>query len=748
MALDLDAWLLDLNVEGDRIALWLKHPTKVIRKLIEYKPSFYVVPQRKALHETKQVLESHPDIDRVEIVQRFHPIQSHEKRPVLLITCDRLSTFARTWHDIENLEKVEVCNVDFPLEQKWLYETGFFPMAKLKYTAGDTLSALELCDSQEAIHYEIPDLTRVKLEVGIKTQYAVARPQDSLSWIRLHNGEEILLDKMNEHDMILELIKTVHDLDPDIIETDNGDNFLFPYLITRASKYALLNTITFSRDGIPLHKCLQQFHGSGSYFSYGVMYYRPSRQVCLHGRIHVDIGSGTHAFPLQGLPGMVEVARVTLSPLQKVSRITIGQAMSSMQFYKAHQLGLLIPLSKTNTAEYFKSGLKMLESDRGGFVYSPIVGFFEKVAETDFASMYPSIMLTRNISPETILCSCKDSPLQVPELGYNVCNRRIGLIPQALELILTKRKTYKLLAKAGSDKERYSSMEKALKWILVTCFGYTGYRNARFGRIEAHESVTAWARKILLEAAQIAEGFGLEVIHGIVDSLWLSGSENEHIYEQFCEAVTAATEIEMQSKGIYKWVVFLPTKASPAVGALTHYYGVFRDGTIKVRGLELRRHDTPLLIKQAQDEIMGLLAKANNWYQFQKLLPHAQRTLQQYIDRVMHGDVALSDLLVTMRISRHPEAYKNYSRQAIAAWQAKRLGMELQPGQMVHYLITNARAKRPQERVLIAQLLDRTTPRYDRDTYRKLLDRMFENMLLFMPLQKRKSLLFRNKCLV
>jgi DNA polymerase elongation subunit (family B) len=698
--------------------------------------------------ETKHALEAHPHIDRVEIVQRFHPIQSHESRPVLLVVCDHLSAFARTWHDIENLEKAEVCNVDFPLEQKWLYETGFFPMAKLKYTAGETLNALELCDSQEVIHYEIPDLTRVKLELGIKTQYAVARPQDPLSWIRLHNGEEILIDRTNEHDMILDLIKTIHELDPDVIETDNGDNFLFPYLITRASKYALLNTLTFSRDGIPLHNCLRKFQGSGSYFSYGVMYYRPSSQFYLHGRIHLDIGSGTHAFPLQGLPGMIEVARVTLSPLQKVSRITIGQAMSSMQFYKAHQLGLLIPLSKTNTAEYFKSGLKMLESDRGGFVYSPIVGFFEQVAETDFSSMYPTLMLTRNISPETILCSCKDSPLKVPELGYNVCNKRIGLIPQALELILAKRKAYKLLAKAGPDKERYSSMEKALKWILVTCFGYTGYRNARFGRIEAHEAVTAWARKILIEAAQIAEGFGLEVIHGIVDSLWLSGSEQERIYEQFCEAVTAATEIEMQSKGIYKWVVFLPTKASPAVGALTHYYGVFRDGTIKVRGLELRRHDTPLLIKQAQDAILGLLAKANNWHQFQKLLPHARRILQQYIDRVMHGDIALSDLLVTMRISRHPEAYKNYSRQAIAAWQAKRLGMELQPGQMVHYLLTNAQAKRPQERVLIAQLLDRTAPQYDRVAYRKLLDRMFENMLLFMQPQRRKSLLFRNKCLV
>jgi len=746
--LELQPWLLDLNIEGDRIALWFKHPTKIARKLIKYQPSFYVVPQKTSFPEIEQMLNSHPHVDQIELVQRFHPIQAHESRPVFRVTCDRLSSFQKTWHDIEALDKAELCNVDFPLVQKWMYETGFFPMAQIKYTSnGDTLDALELCDSRETIQYDIPDLTRLKLEVGIKTSSLLASERDPLKWIRLLNGEEIIIERLNEHDMLLELMRTVRTLDPDIIEAENGDNFLFPYLIARASKYGLGDTFTLSRDSFPLQRCLRTMHGSGSYFSYGIIYYRSPRQFYLHGRLHIDTANGTHAFPLQGLPGMIEVARVTLSPLQLVSRITIGQAMTSMQFYKAHQLGILIPQSKTNTAEHFKTGLKMLQSDRGGFIFSPLVGFFENVAETDFSSMYPTIMLNHNISPETVLCSCQDSPLRVPELGYNVCDKRIGLVPQALELILTKRKAYKLLAKQGPEKERYESMEKALKWILVTCFGYTGYRNSRFGRIEAHESVTAWARKILLEAAHIADDFNLEIIHGIVDSLWLKGSTEDTIYKQYCDAVTAATGIEMQHKGIYKWVVFLPTKAFPGVGALTHYYGVFRDGTIKVRGLELRRHDTPLFIKQAQDALLRLLAKANDWQQFQALLPKAYKLLQHYTKRVMEGDVDPAALLLTMRLSRLPEAYQNSSRQALAAWQCKRLGMNPQPGQMVQYLLTNAQAKRPQDRLLLAQLLERTNRSYDRSAYRELLERMFENMLLFMKKSKSTGL-FRNRQLV
>jgi len=740
----LDAWLLDINVERDQIALWLKHPTAVTRKLIKYKPTFYVVPKKVSYLETEQILNSHPHVEQFELVQRFHPIHAHKRRPVFRVVCDHISQFTRTWRDIDKLEKCEVCNVDFPIVQKWMYETGIFPMAHLRYTTGNTLEALELRDSLETIQYEIPELVKVKLDIDVQTHYAVARQRDPLKWIRIHNGEEILIEHMNEHDMLLELMEVIRNLDPDIIVTNNGDSFIFPYLIARASKYGLLDTFTLSRDRTPLRKCLRTWRGSGSYFSYGIIYYRSPDQFYLHGRIHIDEGSGSHAFPFQGIPGMIEVARITLSPLQKVSRITIGQAMTSMQFHKAHQLGILIPPSKTNTAEYFKSGSKILQSDRGGFIYSPTVGFYENVAETDFSSMYPSIMLTRNISPETVLCSCHDSPHHVPELGYNVCNKRTGLVPQALQLVLRKRKAYKLLAKQGPNKARYSSMEKALKWILVTAFGYTGYRNSRFGRIEAHESVTAWARKILLDAAELAEQFGLEIIHGIVDSLWLKGATDDETYNKFCETVSTTTKIEMQHKGIYKWVVFLPTKAFPTVGALTHYYGVFRNGKIKVRGLELRRHDTPVLVKKAQDEILGILAKADNWAQFKALLPKVRRILQRYIDQVMEWAIDPTDLLITMRLSRYPEQYKNHSRQAIATWQAKRIGLNLQPGQKIQYLITNAHAKRYQERILIAQRFDHNLRLYDRYAYRKLLERMLENMLIFLPKNELKFYLHRN----
>ena len=57
--------------------------------------------------------------------------------------------------------------------------------------------------------------------------------------------------------------------------------------------------------------------------------------------------------------------------------------------------------------------------------------------------------------------------------------------------------------------------------MLVTCFGYLGYKNARFGRIEAHEAVTAYGRDKLLCAKEIFEAAGFTVLHGLTDCLWV-----------------------------------------------------------------------------------------------------------------------------------------------------------------------------------------------------------------------------------
>jgi DNA polymerase elongation subunit (family B) len=96
----------------------------------------------------------------------------------------------------------------------------------------------------------------------------------------------------------------------------------------------------------------------------------------------------------------------------------------------------------------------------------------------------------------------------VPEANYNVCRRRRWLIPKTLEPLLERRKRYKkLMRECGGESERkkYDSRQTAIKWMLVSCFGYLMYKNARFGRIEAHKATTAYGREKLLLAKEVAE---------------------------------------------------------------------------------------------------------------------------------------------------------------------------------------------------------------------------------------------------
>ena len=137
-------------------------------------------------------------------------------------------------------------------------------------------------------------------------------------------------------------------------------------------------------------------------------------------------------------------------------------------------------------------------------------------------------MLKKNLSAESIRCSCcPDSILRVPELDYNICEKRIGIIPTSLKIVLEKRAKYKRSKNDSNNdsispklKAIYEARQNSLKWILVTSFGYLGFNNAKFGRIDAHIAVCAFDRQILLHATRIAERHGFKVLHGIVDSIW------------------------------------------------------------------------------------------------------------------------------------------------------------------------------------------------------------------------------------
>ena len=232
-------------------------------------------------------------------------------------------------------------------------------------------------------------------------------------------------------------------------------------------------------------------------------------------------------------------------------------------------------------------------------------------------------MVKNNISAETVLCKCcPDSNLRIPELDYNICEKRTGVVPKSLKLILSKRLTYKRLKEKTKDpklKEIYDNRQIALKWILVTCFGYLGYRNAKFGTMDGHIGVCAFGRDAFLKSARTAENEGFEVVHGIVDSLWLKKKDSTiDEFKQLCKIISDEIGVCLNFEGRYKWIVFLPSKMHPHIGVLNRYYGVMENGKLKVRGIEVRKRDTPKFVYDAQMEMIDVLSKANNSAEFMK----------------------------------------------------------------------------------------------------------------------------------
>jgi DNA polymerase elongation subunit (family B) len=358
------------------------------------------------------------------------------------------------------------------------------------------------------------------------------------------------------------------------------------------------------------------------------------------------------------------------------------------------------------------------------------MGMHDNVAEIDFSSMYPTIMVRHNISAETILCGCCPQP-KVPEAGYNICERREGLIPRTLRPILERRKAFKARMRdlQGAEREIYSRKQTALKWLLVVCFGYLGYRNARFGRIEAHEAVTAYGREKLLLAKEISEARGFRMLHGLTDAVWITkpGMTRDEVLS-LCAEIGKAADVPIELEGIYKWVVFLPSKTSPDFPVATRYFGAFEDGKIKARGLAFRRDDTPPLIKEAQERMLRVLGSCKDSQEYRERNGEVREILQEYEIRLRSGEVRNEDLLVAKSVRRKVSEYKVANHTALALQQLDDAGIEIHPGEKVQYLMRDASSKNKEDRVRAHPFVT-GEDFYDEEKYEELLRNAAEEVL-------------------
>ena len=514
--------------------------------------------------------------------------------------------------------------------------------------------------------------------------------------------------------------------DPDVILSEWGDSTILPLLRQQAER--LRSSLPLNRDE---SAAVQQSRGR-SYTSYGRILFKAS-SITLFGRIHVD-KQNSFISEKCDFAGLWELARLTKLPIQYAARTTTGTGISYMQMELAHRDGVLIPEQKAEPEDP-KRPDELLVADRGGLVFVPKLGFTPNVAELDFVSQFPSIMARFNISPETVNCPCCPDAPRIPELGYRICQKRRGITSRVVERLIAKRCELKKLLKTSPPDTalRMKLQRDSMKWLLVCCFGYTGYKNARFGKIEAHEAINAVARETLLVAKEIAEADGFELIHALVDSLyvWKEGATRED-YERLSQEIENRTRLPLAIESVYRYVVFLPSKQYADVPVPNRFFAVGEDGELKVRGLECRRHDTPPLLARMQHEVLAILAEAHDYDSYLQKLEIARGVFANYEDRLANGEVDIRDLVVSKRITREPRDYQKAGVTAIAAQQLFGSGVKLRPGQNIEYVITDSEAHVPNDRVRAFALWEGWFG-YDRKKYAAMLREAFEPFVLCVP---------------
>jgi DNA polymerase-2 len=712
-------WLFDTYPSGDGMSVWILDAEGLAHHLRDtFAPSFYADGPHARLRDLCLWLKDRRapvTFKRSQGTDLFLD-QSIEVLEVIVQVPGQLPRLFR--QAAEAFPDLTYYNADIGLEQRYVLQRGTFPLAycSLEIESG-RIQQLHNLDSPWELDYALPPLRIMSLRLaGDMQDPGRGHRSDLLVEI---DGQVTRFPRHKSRQLVLGIRYLLERYDPDILISTYGDNYILPRLMELARHYGI--PLPLNRDP---HQRVQHKSAS-SYFSYGRVVFRNEQHI-LYGRWHLDAQNAFLANDY-GIDGILEIARLSGLPPQTVARVSTGTGISAMQVATALRRGVLVPWQKRQP-EDLKSGTDLLAADKGGLVYTPIAGLHEHVAELDFTAMYPSIMVHFNVSPETVGSQCCPGE-RIPELGTHICRHRQGLVPETLEPLLEKRGRYKQLIRELPPEdprvEAYKRRYSAHKWLLVTCFGYLGYKNARFGRIEAHEAVNAYGREVLLQTKEIVEAQGFRVLHLYVDGLWIHkpGARERPDYEGLLETIHARTGLQIGLEGVYRWLAFLPSRTEPRVAVANRYFGAFENRTLKVRGIEARRRDTPTYIKQTQLQMLDILAQGEDAAGFRAHLPEAMRFAYQRLQALRAGQVAPRDLVVTHRLSRKPDEYTVRTAAARVAQELSERGIELYPGERMNFLLVPG-----PEKARAWELLPEGHP-YDVSAYTELLLRAVESLV-------------------
>lgn len=319
---------------------------------------------------------------------------------------------------------------------------------------------------------------------------------------------------------------------------------------------------------------------------------------------------------------------------------------------------------------------------KGAFVMEPKrLGAVDNVHVCDFAGLYPSIMRTWNMSPDTKVQGPGHAIQKgKPEVRSGICqlpNRPTwfrtdvdGLFRIALDSLVAKRAEYTAEMKkfpAGTEEhERFKRLSGAFKIVANSFYGITGSPYSRFFDVEIAEGVTQTGRWLLENVIQEAQARGLDPFYGDTDSVFVAGEAetmralvaamNESWrarVEPWGIAADAPMHVDLDFEKTFRRIVIVSAKRY--AGAYLVYKGKPALETAKpeVKGLEFKRGDTIRLAREMQSEVVHALLRPGPI----PAAPEIRGIVDRYRNRVLSGDLALDDVRITQSLSKRVEEY-------------------------------------------------------------------------------------------
>jgi DNA polymerase delta subunit 1 len=341
---------------------------------------------------------------------------------------------------------------------------------------------------------------------------------------------------------------------------------------------------------------------------------------------------------VEAIPSVWEMAKITcITPEDILFR---GQQIKvyTQLVLKAHEVGYVV--------EDRREGSEDAPEDEDGYqgatVVDPTPGYYlEPVFCLDFASLYPSLMRTKNLSPDCLVrkdasAEASSTPTNDVTIRDGLVHRFVkgsvheGLLPRILEQLLTERKRVKRLMEEEPDPRRRALLNRkqlALKISANSVYGACGATKGRLSCKECAEATTAAGRDAIdFTCRFVTEKQGFCIIYGDTDSAFMRipedrrGDGPEELFrmgEALAAEVTAAIASLMPGEKNYIKLEFEKILHPLVLYKKKRYTGMCmedpkRPPKLMAKGLELVRKDACQIVKQAQREVIEALLQSKD----------------------------------------------------------------------------------------------------------------------------------------